>query len=112
MKTVDPQTTQAILRFRDLLANQYDTAGLIVYGSRATGRHRADSDADVAVLMKGEHQRLLPTALAMSDMAFEVLLETGINITPLPVWLDHWEHPERHSNPALLHNIAAEGIRL
>jgi len=42
--------------------------------------HRADSDADVAVLLRGAHQRFLPTKLAMADFAFDVLLETGINI--------------------------------
>jgi hypothetical protein len=51
-------------------------------------QHRPDSDADVA---------------------FDVLQETGINISPLPVWLDEWEHPENDSNPALLQNIASEG---
>lgn len=48
----------------------------------------------------------------MADVAYDVLLETGINISPLPVWLDEWEHPERHSNPVLLHNIVREGVRL
>ena len=112
MNSIDPATEQAVRRFMGLMADQFDTVGTIVYGSRARGTHRPDSDADVAVLLNGAHQRLLPTALAMSDLAFEVLLETGINITPLPVWLDEWEHPEHHSNPALLHNIANEGVRL
>lgn len=70
------------------------------------------SDADVAVLLSGGHQRFLTTALAMADVAYDVLLETGINISPLPVWLDEWEHQEAYPNPALLWNIAQEGIRL
>ena len=48
----------------------------------------------------------------MADLAVNVLLETGINITPLPEWMDAWEHPENHSNPAVLQNIAREGVRL
>ncbi len=87
-------------------------AGAIVFGSRARGTHRPDSDADVAVLLAGDHQRFLTTKLAMGDVAFDVLLETGIHISPLPVWLDEWEHPENYSNPALLDNIAREGVRL
>lgn len=87
-------------------------AGAIIYGSRARGTHRPDSDADVAVLLSGEHQRFLPTKLAMADIAFDVLLKTGILISPLPIWLDEWEHPEEYSNPALLHNIDREGVRL
>ncbi|EGF32426.1 hypothetical protein IMCC9480_2499 [Oxalobacteraceae bacterium IMCC9480] len=48
----------------------------------------------------------------MADLAYEVLLETGINISPMPVWLDDWDHPERHTNPDLLRNIDREGVRL
>ncbi len=87
-------------------------AGAILYGSRARGTHRPDSDADVAVLLRGKHQRLRPTTLAMADAAYDVLLETGVNITPLPVWMDEWEGPETYANPALLRNIVQEGVRL
>lgn len=112
MTHIDHDTEEAVRRFLALIASSYDTAGAILYGSRARGTHRPDSDADVAVLLKGEHQRVLTTALAMADVAFDVLLETGINISPLPVWLDEWEHPESYSNPALLQNIAREGVRM
>ncbi len=109
---IDRDTEKAVRRFLTLIANHYNMAGAIIYGSRARGTHRHDSDADVAVLLKGEHQRVLTTTLAMADIAYDVLLETDINISPLPVWLDEWEHPERYTNPALLRNIAREGIRL
>jgi uncharacterized protein len=112
MNKIDHDTEEAVRRFLTLLASDYSVAGAIVYGSRARGTHRPDSDADVAVLLTGEHQRMLPTTLAMADIAYDVLLETGINISPLPVWTDEWSHPERFSNPALLHNIARDGIRL
>jgi predicted nucleotidyltransferase len=96
------------------VAAQYDTAGGILFGSRARQTHRPDSDADVAVLLRGARgdARRLPVRLAMADIAFDVLLETGINISPLPVWLSEWEHPETHPNPGLLKNIADEGVRL
>ena len=110
MTRIDPDTEEAVRRFLGLIADRYDIACAILYGSRARGTHRPDSDADVAVLLKGEHQRFLTTKLAMADIAYDVLLETGINISPLPVWLDEWEHPENYSNPALLRNIANEGI--
>lgn len=112
MKTIDQDTEAAVRRFLSVINDRYDTAGAILYGSRARGTHRPDSDVDVAVLLKGEHQKLMSTTLAMSDVAFDVLLETGINISPLPVWLDEWEHPENYSNPALLRNIAREGVKL
>jgi predicted nucleotidyltransferase len=109
---LDSATERATRLFMERIAMQYDTAGAVLFGSRARQTHLADSDADVAVLLRGEHQRFLPTKLAMADLAFDVLLETGINISPLPVWLDEWEHPETYSNPDLLKNIANEGILL
>jgi predicted nucleotidyltransferase len=112
MNRIDRDTEEAVRRFLALLTPRYDVAGAILYGSRARGTHRPDSDADVAVLLKGGHQRVLTTTLEMADVAYDVLLETGINISPLPVWVDEWEHPERFSNPTLLHNIAQEGSRL
>lgn len=111
-RTIDPVTENAVRQFLGLLAGRYDMAGAMLYGSRARGTHRPDSDADVAVLLRGEHQRLLPTTLEMADAAYDVLLETGVNITPFPIWMDEWEHPETYSNPSLLRNIAREGVRL
>lgn len=109
MNRIDHDTEEAVRRFLFLIAGTFDTAGAIVYGSRVRGTHRPDSDADVAVLLKGEHQKVLTTTLAMADVAFDVLLETGINISPLPVWIDEWEYPENYSNPTLLQNIVKEG---
>lgn len=108
----DPLTSRATQAFLRAIAADFDPAGAILYGSRARRTHAADSDADVAVLLRGPHRRFLPTMLALSDVAFDVMLETGINISPLPIWLDEWENPQTHANPQLLSNIAAEGIPL
>jgi predicted nucleotidyltransferase len=112
MNRIDHDTEKAVRRFLTMIASRYDMAEAIVYGSRARGTHRPDSAADVAVLLHGEHQRFLTAKLDMADVAFDVLLETGILVSPLPIWLDEWEHPENYSNPALLRNINREGVRL
>ncbi|MEY4978451.1 MAG: hypothetical protein RLZZ352_721 [Pseudomonadota bacterium] len=112
LKVLDTSTLQAVQQFQRLIAAAYPAKALIVFGSRARGDHRPDSDADVAVLLEGERQRFLDTKLNMADAAYDVLLDTGINISPLPVWMDEWEHPESHVNPALLANIAREGVRV
>jgi uncharacterized protein len=111
-RNIDSTTEEAVRRFLAMIAGNYDIAGAILYGSRARGTHHPDSDADVAVLLNGEHQRFVTTKLAMADVAYDVLFDTGINISPLPIWLDEWEHPENYSNPALLQNIARDGIWL
>lgn len=99
-------------RFVSLIETRYPVADVIVFGSRARGLFDSDSDADVAILLKGAPQRLLPVKLDMADRAFDVLLETGINISPLPVWTEEWEEPDSFANPELLKNIAKEGIHL
>ncbi len=113
MQHLDHGTELAARQFLALINGRYDVVGAIVYGSRARGTHRPDSDADVAVLLRGvPRRRFLEVKLEMVDIAYDVLLDTGIIISPLPIWLDQWEHPEEYSNPALLHNIAKEGVRL
>ncbi len=111
-QAIDHGTDEAVRRLLGRITGRYDVAGAILYGSRGRGTHRPDSDADVAVLLRGEHRRRLPTALAMADIAYDVLLETGVNIAPLPVWMDERESSETYPNPALLRNIAQEGVRL
>lgn len=102
----------ALTALNSLVADGVLPSYAIVFGSRARGTHQPESDADIAVLLRGEHQRFLTTKLAMSDVAFDVLLETGINISLLPVWVDEWEHREAYSNPALLRSIRNEGVWL
>lgn len=109
---IDLETANAARAFIDKVASRYDYAGAILFGSRARKSHHPESDADVAVLLHGRPGKFVATKLAMADLAYDVLLETGIHIQPLPIWEDEWEHPETYSNPRLLHNIEREGIRL
>ena len=39
----------------------------------------------------------------MNDIAYDILLDTGIRIQPLPVWEHECAHPESYSNPHLLY---------
>ncbi len=112
MDAIDRNIETAIRRFLSLISGRYDTAGAILYGSRARGTHRPDSDADVAVLLRGQNQPFLSAKLEMADTAFDVMLETNILVSPLPIWVDEWEHPESYSNPDLLRHIDREGVRL
>jgi predicted nucleotidyltransferase len=109
---IDPHTESAVRLFIQRASVAYTLLGAILFGSRARHQNRPDSDADVAVLLHGRRGPFLDTKLALSDIAYDVLLETGILIQPLPVWEDEWKHPDRAENPRLIKNIAREGIRL
>jgi uncharacterized protein len=110
--TLEPAVTSAVREFARRLAGRYPVLRVILFGSRARGTQRTDSDADIAVLLRGIRGRFLDTKLEMVDIAYDVLLDTGIHIQPLPIWENEWEHPETHSNPRLLQNIEREGIPL
>jgi len=110
VRKLDEATAQAVKRFRQSIETEFAAKEVIVFGSRARGNHRPDSDVDVAVLLELPHLPFLDTKLKMSDAAYDVLLDTGINISPLPVWMDEWEHPQTYVNPTLLANIARDGV--
>lgn len=109
---LDTNTLDAAKVFLSRIAQQFPLLNAILFGSRARGQFRPDSDADIAVLLPGSPGNFLPTKLDMADIAYDVLLETGIRIQPLPIWEEEWQHPERYSNPYLLRNIQKEGISL
>jgi predicted nucleotidyltransferase len=98
---IDTETLSAAHAFMEAVAIRYDMMGAILFGSRARKSHRQDSDADVAVLLHGQPGKFVPTKLEMDDLAYDVLLNTGIRIQPLPIWEEEWSHPEAYSNPRL-----------
>ena len=108
----DSATIRAVHAFLALTKARFPVRSAILFGSRARGRFRPDSDADVAILLAGTQGSFLDTKLELADIASDLLLETGIRIQPLPVWEDEWDHPETYTNPRLLRNIAREGVRL
>jgi uncharacterized protein len=114
MKPIDIDTTtqDAVRRFLGRISSRYDVDGAVLFGSRARGTFGPESDADLAVILRGTRKRVLPVSLDMADQAYEVLLQTAINLSPLPIWKEDWNEPDRHSNPELIRTIKAEGLRL
>ncbi len=109
---IDTATTAALDAFVRKVSARSDFAGAILFGSRARRTHQPDSDADVTVLLSGPTGKFVATKFSLDDLAYEVLLETGIRIQPLPIWQSEWDHPESFPDPHLLKNIFSEGIRL
>jgi antitoxin ChpS len=107
-----PGDSLAVSAFLEKLRGTYEVSQMIMFGSRARGDNRPDSDLDLAIVLGGKRRDFIDTKLNMAGLAFDVLMETGILIQAFPIWEDDLAHPEQFSNPALIWNIAREGIRL
>ena len=109
---LDAETERAARVFMKRIEGKYPTIEGLVYGSRARGDHRPDSDADLAVILKGERGDRYKVSGEMAGIAFDVMLETGILVQAVPLWEGELKQPERFSNPTLIDNIKREGLRL
>lgn len=110
--SVDESTQKAVTAFMGRISARYPVRQAILFGSRARGDFGSGSDVDIAVLLSGKPGDFLDTKLTMADIAYDVLLESGLRIQPLPIWQEEWDRPESYSNPRLLHNIEREGVLL
>jgi len=110
LSEIDARTRSAAQVFLERIAARYPYSRALLYGSRARGDHDLRSDADLAVFLKGPRGNLMDAGVDMAGVAFDVLLDTDILVSPLPIWEDDWAHPENYSNPRLLENIRREGI--
>jgi uncharacterized protein len=108
----DAQTQHAAKIFLEKISARYPFHKALLFGSRARNTHTSESDADIAVVLKGPQRDRADAVKNMAAIAFHVMLETGVMVEALPLWAEEVEHPESFSNPALIRNILREGIRL
>lgn len=112
MEKLDPLTRRSVDLFLAGVRARYPIVEAWLYGSRARGTAREDSDVDLALVIDGEMRLASSVAADMGNETSDVLGETGLYVSPLPIRLAHWRDPAQHSNPFLLANIRREGISL
>jgi predicted nucleotidyltransferase len=77
LNPIDPVTEHTAGVFLKQISAQYDIVGAMLLGSRARGDFHQDSDADLAVLLRGQKQEPLLVVSQMASAAFDVMLDTG-----------------------------------
>jgi len=87
MKFLGPDTESAVRDFLSRIPADIRLEQAILFGSRARGEHRPDSDADVALILleRGDNDSAVSRFYyAMFDLAQAALLRAGITEDKLP----------------------------
>lgn len=109
---LDLSTRNALRAFKARLVEKYGAhlKRVYLFGSRARGDFRPDSDADVAVFLD-RVQEPIREQMAMGDDAYDIWMETGIRIEPWVFEEASWVEPDKHRAAPLVKAIQREGIR-
>lgn len=109
---IDAITRRSLDMFLARVSDKFPIVEARLFGSRARGDAEEDSDVDLAVILSGPRRRSMDIVTEMADAGFDTLLETGRVVSVLPIAIDDWRDPSRHSNPFLIANIKRESIGL
>ena len=102
--TVDPVMT----RFRAALDAAYGARieRVVLFGSRARGDQRPDSDYDVAVFLK-DYRKFGDELTALVDIGTDLLWDTGAVINALPLAAGAYR-----DRTGLMHELRRDGVDL
>ena len=95
-------------RFKQVLIDllKDDALEVRLFGSKARGDDRPDSDLDLLVIVSGGSWRL---ADQVYGVATDLLLETGISLSPKVLSREEYGRLMREETPFLM-NVVAEGL--
>lgn len=65
---------------------------IVLYGSYARGDYRDNSDVDIMILVKMPEEDILPYEEVVYDLAFDIEMETGVDISPIVKNKEHFEY--------------------
>ena len=117
LNDLDTLTQEAVRLFLSHL----DAASLppmeraILYGSRARGDHRHDSDVDIMLVFAGaepdyDTQVQVCNAMASAQSQANAALQDRTEVTSFCNWQDEFDEPDKRFNPEFFHNVLADGV--
>lgn len=105
---IEPAVIRVAQTFVSCVRRRHPTATGWLYGSHARGEAGPESDIDVALILEPSPSAARRYAVEAGGEAFDLLLETGLLVSPIAISTDEWVRPETFSNPFLLRNIERE----
>ena len=85
---------------------------VLIFGSRARGDARSDSDFDIAVILEDGDWRFWAEKMVMADLAYDALVEHGMYLQCWPLARTAWERPHTSDRRRFLEAIRREGRSL
>jgi predicted nucleotidyltransferase len=112
-RAIDDPVLRAALRTLDAKLQERfgrNYLRLILFGSRARGDHKPDSDADVAVVLRGPIDNRWSLRRMIVEDTYPILLDTGLYIQAWPFEQRELDDPGMSPNQELLRNVLRDGI--
>lgn len=109
----DIGTIRAVRLFQSRAADLIGAPPTYLFGSRARGMARTDSDIDLALILPDkllEQIGAIRLKLRLADIAYDVLLECGLRISPLPIAETRWQQAD--GTDALIQTIRRDGLAI
>ena len=97
----------AIERAAAILRQKFPVERLILFGSKARGEDRSDSDIDLLVLTREEFDGRQRSAVVHA--LFDLQLELGVMLSPVIFEAEEWEHGVSQALP-LRKEVDRDGV--
>ncbi len=99
-----PEQREALLLFAETLRKHYGQrlGDVVVFGSRARGDHREDSDVDVAVVLADDGFDFWVEKLKLIDLSHEAFFDHDLMIQAWPIAKSVWSDPALHTSPGFV----------
>lgn len=87
----------------------------VIYGQlpwQSEALSNEDAEVQLALILDDDVTDFVATKLELTKTAYDVFVETGIEVAPFPVPVTHWYLPSKAANPSLIEEIRKHGLRI
>ncbi len=112
---LDGDTRSAVSSFMAHLAEVElpDISRVLLYGSRARGDFHAESDIDIAVVLRGANpggDARYDLQMLLSEVRSRAMLYTKLPVSAIVIWDAELLEPDKQRNPAFYRKLQGDGI--